>query len=843
MHRNRFLISTIISFLLFLGVGSAFGIIPKEERDALIALYDSTEGHNWEFNENWLGSHGTEDSWYGITVTGDHVTSIDLRWNNLSGTIPPEIGGLIYLQQLHLGGNQLMGTIPTEIGNLTNLEELVLANNQLTFIPPEIGNLTNLQYLYLSDNQLTGSIPAELGSLTNLQYLDLLDNQLTGLIPLELSYLINLIDLNLGWNQLTGTIPLEIGGLTYLQNLYLDGNQLTGTIPSELGNLINLEYLDLDRNQLTGTIPSELGNLTNLQYLNLDRNQLTGTIPPELGNLTSLQYLRIGSNQLTAISPELGNLTNLESLYLPSNQITDIPPELGNLINLQYLSLWHNQITAIPPELGNLTNLIFLSLSSNEIRAIPPELGNLTNLQSLYLGGNQITAIPPELGSMTMLQDLYLSHNQLTGSIPLELCQPNNLEYLDLSENQLTGSIPPELCNISKLRDLSLWSNQFTGSIPSALGILENLQYLNLSDNQLTGAIPPALGNLANLYCLSLGGNQLSGSIPAEIVNLTSLNDNGSEFRWNALYTDVDSIRDFVNLKQSGGDWESTQTVAPTELSATPLSGGSIKISWTPIQYTSNEGGYRIFKSTASGGHWEDAGMTESKNAFEFDVTGLYFGTTYYFVVQTQTNPHSDNRNTVLSEYSEEVSATTLQHYVLTITSRTGGTTNPAPGTHAYNPGAGVSIEAIPDSGYQFSSWGGDASGTSNPITLIMDSDKSVAAHFMKISEETGLCFIATAAYSSPLHPHLDILRDFRDKYLITNKLGRTLINLYYKYSPSIANTIAENKPLKVFVRINLIPFIIISYAMLHLGLTINIVTFFCIVVFSAFTILFFQRR
>ena len=178
MLRNHFLISIIISFLLFIGVHSAFCVIPQVERDALIALYNSTDGDNWEFNENWLGSPGTEDSWYGITVTSDHVTSIDLRRNNLSGTIPPEIGGLTYLQQLHLGGNQLMGTIPTEIGNLTNLEELVLANNQLTFIPPEIGDLTNLQYLYLSDNQLTGSIPTELGSLTNLQYLDLLDNQL-----------------------------------------------------------------------------------------------------------------------------------------------------------------------------------------------------------------------------------------------------------------------------------------------------------------------------------------------------------------------------------------------------------------------------------------------------------------------------------------------------------------------------------------------------------------------------------------------------------------------------------------------------------------------------------------
>jgi hypothetical protein len=61
---------------------------------------------------------------------------------------------------LSLGSNQLTGSIPPEIGNLTNLTELYLFNNQLTgSIPSEIGNLTNLTKLMLSDNQLSGEIP------------------------------------------------------------------------------------------------------------------------------------------------------------------------------------------------------------------------------------------------------------------------------------------------------------------------------------------------------------------------------------------------------------------------------------------------------------------------------------------------------------------------------------------------------------------------------------------------------------------------------------------------------------------------------------------------------------
>lgn len=69
---------------------------------------------------------------------------------------------------------------------------------------------------------------------------------------------------------------------------------------------------------------------------------------------------------------------------------------------------------------------------------------------------------------------------------------------------------------------------------------------------------------------------------------------------------------------------------------------------------------------------------------------------------------------------------------------------------------------------------------------------------------ETGAnssCFIATAAYSTSTHPDLDIFRNFRDEKLLTNFVGKQLVNLYYQISPSIAQYMEKQPKIKIFVR------------------------------------------
>lgn len=79
-----------------------------------------------------------------------------------------------------------------------------------------------------------------------------------------------------------------------------------------------------------------------------------------------------------------------------------------------------------------------------------------------------------------------------------------------------------------------------------------------------------------------------------------------------------------------------------------------------------------------------------------------------------------------------------------------------------------------------------------------------------------GGCFIATAAYGSLLEPHVALLREFRDSFLLTTGPGQKFVSLYYSYSPPIARVINDSEILKSGVRILLVPLIGIAYLLVN---------------------------
>ena len=101
------------------------------DREILVAFYNSTGGANWTNNTNWLSDKPLRE-WQGVTTGEDgRVRGLSFRDNNLTGSIPSELGGLSLLVELLLN-SRLSGSIPPELDGLANLEVLSLMNNRLS---------------------------------------------------------------------------------------------------------------------------------------------------------------------------------------------------------------------------------------------------------------------------------------------------------------------------------------------------------------------------------------------------------------------------------------------------------------------------------------------------------------------------------------------------------------------------------------------------------------------------------------------------------------------------------------------------------------------------------------
>jgi hypothetical protein len=99
-----------------------------------------------------------------------------------------------------------------------------------------------------------------------------------------------------------------------------------------------------------------------------------------------------------------------------------------------------------------------------------------------------------------------------------------------------------------------------------------------------------------------------------------------------------------------------------------------------------------------------------------------------------------------------------------------------------------------------------------------------------------GGCFIATAAFGSPMEHHVQILRDFRDSYLLNYKMGQKFVNFYYQTSPQVADTISESQTLRLLTRWFLMPVIGTAYLTITFGMmTTLLIIIFAIVLLISF--------
>lgn len=116
--------------------------------------------------------------------------------------------------------------------------------------------------------------------------------------------------------------------------------------------------------------------------------------------------------------------------------------------------------------------------------------------------------------------------------------------------------------------------------------------------------------------------------------------------------------------------------------------------------------------------------------------------------------------------------------------------------------------------------------GSNSDFVLAATSSSLDGSSTLERHSSSSGCFIATAAYGTPLAGEIDELRDFRDTWLLSTPLGSAFVGTYYRLSPPVADQVAQHAGLRRFVQVALIPIVfIVKMVNTSLGFTASAVT------------------
>eukprot|EP00658_Telonema_sp_P-2_P031365 TRINITY_DN23483_c0_g1_i4.p1 TRINITY_DN23483_c0_g1~~TRINITY_DN23483_c0_g1_i4.p1 ORF type:complete len:281 (+),score=66.96 TRINITY_DN23483_c0_g1_i4:174-1016(+) len=253
--------------------------VPTPESAALVALYDSTDGSGWTKSDNWQNADKTGASyvglvcnWYGVDCDGtSNVLYLDLKSNQLSGTLPDSLASLTALIDLVASHNQhLGGSLPATLSAMKDLEWMSLWNNSISGTIPSsyTHSLSAMTELDVSLNNISGTLPSTLSSLNGLKLLFVEQNFISGTVPTTLDAM-GLTQFLAHTNAISGTLPTP-GFKSTITTIALHTNGLSGTIPDTYwNNMTNLAELDLMGNWIEGTLPTTMPGMQSLTVLTL----------------------------------------------------------------------------------------------------------------------------------------------------------------------------------------------------------------------------------------------------------------------------------------------------------------------------------------------------------------------------------------------------------------------------------------------------------------------------------------------------------------------------------------------------------------------------------------------
>lgn len=142
-------------------VAQGFQNDPVTDSLALVALYNSTGGGSWTNKTNWLS--GNINTWFGVTMTAQSITSLALPSNGLTGDVADQLSDIVPLQTINLSGNAIT-SIP-DFSENDEITSLNVSNNKLTFASLEQNaGVAGLNYSTQADFGITSTEEFPVGS-------------------------------------------------------------------------------------------------------------------------------------------------------------------------------------------------------------------------------------------------------------------------------------------------------------------------------------------------------------------------------------------------------------------------------------------------------------------------------------------------------------------------------------------------------------------------------------------------------------------------------------------------------------------------------------------------------
>ncbi|GGG89107.1 hypothetical protein GCM10011416_01900 [Polaribacter pacificus] len=200
---------------------------------------------------------------------------------------------------------------------------------------------------------------------------------------------------------------------------------------------------------------------------------------------------------------------------------------------------------------------------------------------------------------------------------------------------------------------------------------------------------------------------------------------------------------------------------------------GSSAIVYRSLSTVANNGTVAINPNSTSGIYADGASvvLTATPSAgYEFDGFVIASGSGSFGLLS------SSNPLTITMDADKTVTAKfKLIRHQLTITAANGTvTTNPNPVNGTYADGASVTLTATPDAGYGFVNWSGDASGTTNSITVTMNADTNIVANFSATASISDLDKLSFTSYPNPTKGAIKIITAENIKSIIIyNLIGK----------------------------------------------------------------------